>query len=990
MATVTIRLIINGVTYDVSDSLRLYESFNRACNEEFHHATSEVSVTFAYTPEVFALLTQDQVLVEIDVDGARSFTGRISPASIQIKSFGAGLSQPDIDDITITFEDNTYRLQREIKNTDNLIIENAIVCDPVQPTKSCVHRLLDLAGLTSTPLPSIAVTLLAFAPDPGITILDVLDKLLYEYGYSFTYDPYGAVQLIKIIHDNLIPEITLTEETIQAPLDIEKLQKEADTIEVVYYPLKAKSRVLLYMADLPFGDDGLRSGWPIQPGYLWPEEANVQETWFEYTDKAIGSLIDSYGKVIENKDFTSIVLTKNHTIEQKIDEGITRPVTIFENKRARLTYHNIDPEPRYIYYCDIIGDCIYRASKNTVAKDINEVPSQKESYEAQYIHDEANAVRLCAFRAERQKGACWRYKFKTDIALSTGSVIRLIDPYAGIDAFALVSEIDWNAETDEYSYKAVGLVSPILSGTQSFSTLLPEPKESNIPTADAAILASSIRISCSAPVVFMHSDGSYTPEIVTFSAAYKDGSPYLGRWQIYRGGALEYESTVDESFAVATADLILTDEGFLPSDDLTLGSSAFRAVLHSAGGTTSKLYEYIISTISDANGIAQSYADAAAELARVMAEAYADAQVSQAEATAIATAQAAVDAALAESTSLVISAHDAAQAYAAAQAELAEITAAAYADGVVSAEEARAIADAQAKLEEAKQYADAVAADAVEAANAAVPTFTPKYLGTTTDNPPSVLTFANKVPGDWCLSTTAKQFYLWTGSAWTTTGITTAHRMAALQDMLSIADASDTTSFVQTLVAVDAFINNLFSKYIKLQSGGSIRGGERYDENGNDLGDGLGFYLGSDGKMKGRVVSFDYVNIFNVMRHGYQYTHGFSRIEALGNGFVNVWLNSDNLVPFVSYTGNGAWFNAFNIIHNEIRARYYSSHGYEPQPLIPWAINGGIHSLDPVTYVVFYTTVVEIYGKDSDSDTVKIELRSDNFPGTVRGCIAFI
>jgi len=75
--------------------------------------------------------------------------------------------------------------------------------------------------------------------------------------------------------------------------------------------------------------------------------------------------------------------------------------------------------------------------------------------------------------------------------------------------------------------------------------------------------------------------------------------------------------------------------------------------------------------------------------------------------------------------------------------------------------------------------------------------------------------------------------------------------MAALQDMLAVADASDTTSFVQTLVAVDAFINKLFSKYIKLQTGGSIRGGDRYDASGNLVdGNVSGFWFGSNGVLK--------------------------------------------------------------------------------------------------------------------------------------------
>uniref|UniRef100_A0A7C3E1A3 Tail protein n=1 Tax=Gracilinema caldarium TaxID=215591 RepID=A0A7C3E1A3_9SPIR len=472
---VTLRLLIDGLTYNISDAVRSYESVTRACNEEFRHAVSERHVTLSYSSDLLSLLTQDQILVQVDVDGVRDFTGRIAPSSIQTTSYGAGLSQPDVDDITIELEDNTYLLQREIASQDNLVIENAAVCDPAQPDKSCVHRLLSLCGATIQGSVAIPTTLLAFAPDPGTTVLETLDALLYEYGYTFAFDAYGTVQLVQVIYDTPTPQKTLTETEIQAGLRVEKLIKEADIIEVEYYPLKAKSDVLLYMADLPFGDDGLRSGWPIQSGYLWPEEANVQETWFEYSDKAIGSLLDARGNVIANKDFTSIVLTKNHTVEQEVDDGVIRPIAIFENKRCRLTYKNIDPSPRNIYYCNVKGDVIYRSAKNTSTKAIAQNPAKKDIYQAQYVHDEGTANRLCGFRAERQKGACWRYTFKTDTPLSSGMVIRLIDPYSQIDAIALVSEISWNADTDEVEYKAIGIVSPVVSFIQGGSVLLPEP-----------------------------------------------------------------------------------------------------------------------------------------------------------------------------------------------------------------------------------------------------------------------------------------------------------------------------------------------------------------------------------------------------------------------------------------------------------------------------------------------------------------------------------
>ena len=223
MISLTLKLIANGQTYDFSDLVRTYESFDRACSEDFRHAVSTRSIALAYTPQLLSILSQGNVLAEIDCNGLRDYTGRLSPSSLQTRSYGAALIGADIEDLSVEFEDNTYLLERQLTSADGLVIENAVVCDAFQPGKSCVHRLLSLVGLESITPPTISTTLLAFAPDPGQTILDVLDTLLYEYGYTFTFDPYGRVKILKIIHDNPAPELTLTEQDIKAPLELEKL-----------------------------------------------------------------------------------------------------------------------------------------------------------------------------------------------------------------------------------------------------------------------------------------------------------------------------------------------------------------------------------------------------------------------------------------------------------------------------------------------------------------------------------------------------------------------------------------------------------------------------------------------------------------------------------------------------------------------------------------------------------------------------------------------
>jgi hypothetical protein len=130
---------------------------------------------------------------------------------------------------------------------------------------------------------------------------------------------------------------------------------------------------------------------------------------------------------------------------------------------------------------------------------------------------------------------------------------------------------------------------------------------------------------------------------------------------------------------------------------------------------------------------------------------------------------------------------------------------------------------------------------------------TPIYLGMV-QNVPDVNTFTDtRIEGDWCLCTADGKFYKWTGSAWTDSGITTQNKMAALQDLLTIADASDATAFCQTLVSVDAFIQNLMAKYLRLQNSGAIYSGG-YDQYGNNPDNLPGVFINAGGTMMANQI----------------------------------------------------------------------------------------------------------------------------------------
>lgn len=149
----------------------------------------------------------------------------------------------------------------------------------------------------------------------------------------------------------------------------------------------------------------------------------------------------------------------------------------------------------------------------------------------------------------------------------------------------------------------------------------------------------------------------------------------------------------------------------------------------------------------------------------------------------------------------------------------------------------------------------------------------PKYLGTYNAVHP---TFP-KV-GDWWLvydtddSPIQRGIYLNVNGTYTRqtadSGEATQYFLATASDILSLANnvspdygtAADYgfSNFVPFLAANDAFISNLFAQYIKVQTGGSIRGGNRYDENGTVV-DGTvpGFYISASGACKVAGIEFD-------------------------------------------------------------------------------------------------------------------------------------
>jgi hypothetical protein len=170
------------------------------------------------------------------------------------------------------------------------------------------------------------------------------------------------------------------------------------------------------------------------------------------------------------------------------------------------------------------------------------------------------------------------------------------------------------------------------------------------------------------------------------------------------------KADLSETSSKAYADGIVTAEEARAIADAQAKADAAQAAAEAYADvveTSTKAYADGIVSTEEARAIAD--AQAKADLAETTAKAYADGIVTTEEARAIADAQAKADAAQAAAQSYTDSVKIILEEYADAQGYLAMTTASGYADGLVTAEEQRAISDAQAKADAAQAAAEAYA-----------------------------------------------------------------------------------------------------------------------------------------------------------------------------------------------------------------------------------------------------------------------------------------
>jgi hypothetical protein len=424
------------ITHFVRDTS--FSFTQRAFNDTYKYAQNEYSFELIYDATLWGRLrtaTQSPLIRVLENHGAPNLLTEAGDKFLLENGDYVTIEEDEIDayfyghlstDSSYDYNGITDNSILTLTATDELdlldipcgdvLYANHAVLDPANPTNSLVHKLVGIAGWNAGRVSSsitIPTVIQRFAPESeDATILDTLNTLLFEYGYTLNMDASGVLVPVKWMYDSSeTPTVVFDDTNIIDKVTVNEDIYGYDGVETTYYELKLAEKVLLYRDDnCGYEDDGTFEGYNIIAGYTYPPETNVidettgaptvvyqeyDETGIKYrTNKAIEQNLDYYYKAFKS-NFTAIVATENQFVDNRYDTGITLPIVEFYNKKCRLVYYNPTADSGLkLFYNNVYGDVWYKSTERKAIVDIVDSPTDKFEYTMEFVYDKTNADRF--------------------------------------------------------------------------------------------------------------------------------------------------------------------------------------------------------------------------------------------------------------------------------------------------------------------------------------------------------------------------------------------------------------------------------------------------------------------------------------------------------------------------------------------------------------------------------------------------------------------
>jgi len=600
-----------GDSFEEVTSLVKFDDFTfsiRAGSDTFHYSQNVANISLVYDAAIYTKImgaTNDIIVKIIDTDETASdpivytplFQGHIAPSKSHSYD---GI----IDNVILNLEalDDGDYLDKEI---GDICYRHYTVMNPASPETSIVHQLAYIAGFTVGQIDgsvTIPVELNAYSPpSTSDTIKDLLDTVLFEYGYVLHFNELGQISPTLWMHTDAVDALTFNEDNVlDGSFDIADGLKEYDGAEITYYELgegittSGQTDILLYRdGDLPYASDGSFLGYAVLSGYTYPPLTNVidettgnptlvyqkyEDTAIKYwTNKAITERLD-YNYKAFTSDFSSIVATSGWYLDYSADAGVELITSEFENTQARIVFSGLNNDANLLYYCNVYGKILYKTSERVCAVTTISGSEDLDKYVSTFIFEKEHADILCKFLALQHSTNNLNIDLESEQLVEVGELVYVITG-DGTNELCYVAERKYTEKTKLYTYSlwsymygdevtlpaltSQSVTSPSrINGVTSSST--PDAKE---------MMGGALFVSTTNMV--RNRLEELTPSGISMYARYAyDGTDYLGRFTVelsHDGVTYQdpvYTSASDETsyaYAVPTTMIVTASSYYIAS-----------------------------------------------------------------------------------------------------------------------------------------------------------------------------------------------------------------------------------------------------------------------------------------------------------------------------------------------------------------------------------------------------------------------------------------
>lgn len=401
------------------------------CSESLQHAESTCSIELVYEADLFAFLALKTDIITVVKDGQNViFTGVVNT---DLSWQDDGNPFP-ITSFKLTVKDNTYLFEKKAAAEIGLI--NTTV-------QAVIHRICQECGVTVfADQEEPEETVQAVIIDEGTSFKEVIANVLYQYGYSYTFNEYG--ELVYFKYKDIPDELeAIEDDDILTGAKFNRLDRKYTGVKVSYNSLTRKNNELVYFVGGGYNSDNTVAAIILQPGVYYPFESapTVEADEGQVYQNFRGGYATSKTKYNGEKEYqsseeTSLLYTQNHTVVRDWENGnivINREQFGFRRASVRL-YNAHSTEDAKLYSLSIRADSWYRDTK---CFSINGSADNPFACESEYIYSNSAADTLAAALAPYFCGAVYKVTFSSERYIQPGTFCSIDTGLSGFYASAL-------------------------------------------------------------------------------------------------------------------------------------------------------------------------------------------------------------------------------------------------------------------------------------------------------------------------------------------------------------------------------------------------------------------------------------------------------------------------------------------------------------------------------------------------------------------------